>query len=59
MTQLKDFKYKPLTPQQLASLVYDLNKELVEVYARTGMKNEELSKKAQKMINRARLEGIL
>jgi len=59
MTKLKDFKYQSLTPRQLAGLVYDLNKYLVEVGTRTGIKNEDLSERAQKVINRARLEGIL
>jgi len=68
MTELKDFKYQRLTPHQLIKLVYELNKALVEATDRLSWKDlvqvkdpafMEISEKAQKVINRARLEGIL
>ena len=66
MTTLKDFHYSRLTPKQLASLVYELNKALVDAIDRLSVisqvkdpKYSEVSERAQKIINRARLEGIL
>ena len=56
------FNYKPLTKHQLAKMVYELNKELVEILEIVGGKNigsRDVSEKAQKMIARARTEGIL
>jgi len=62
VTQLKDFKYQHLTPRQLARLVYDLNKALVFEMGNGNSedpKHMELREKAVRVINRARLEGIL
>jgi len=62
VTQLKDFHYSRLTPKQLAGLVYDLNHALVDEMRKsqsTDILNRDISERAQKIINRARLEGIL
>jgi len=57
VTQLK---YKLLTNKQLAKMVYELNKEMVRLNIFPGTTGPgELKEKALKMINRARLEGIL
>lgn len=62
MTTLKDLHYSRLTPKQLASLVYDLNHALVDEMRKSqssDVLNRDISERAQKIINRARLEGIL
>lgn len=62
MTELKDFKYRRLTPHQLMRLIYDLNHALVDEMrkSRSGdPHNREVSERAQKVIGRARVEGIL
>jgi len=54
------FHYRPLTNKQLAKMVLELTKEMIEIRKFTGTKlGAEMTEKAQKMINRARLEGIL
>lgn len=55
------FHYKSLTKRQLAKMVYELNKQLVANH-NSGSRDifmKDLREKAQKMINRARLEGLL
>jgi len=62
VTELKDFNYSRLTPTQLAKLVYDLNHALVDEMRKSqssDVLNRDISERAQKIINRARLEGIL
>jgi len=64
------FKYKALTNRNLATLVYDLNLNLVKLMTAVAESKDpniraavrratECGTKAQKIINRARLEGIL
>ena len=56
------FHYKALSRKQLAQMVYDLNKQIVDLeqdYPISGPVVEEITIRAKKMINRARLEGLL
>jgi len=54
------FHYKALSRKQLAQMVYELNHALVDaVHTPAFSQWETIREKAQKMINRARLEGLL
>jgi len=56
------FHYKALSRKQLAQMVYNLNRELVEfvrVVPPGTVGTDAVMVRAQKMINRAKLEGLL
>jgi len=58
----RKFHYQRLTPRQLTTLIYELNKALVFEMNNSGSKDPkhmELREKAVKVIQRARMEGIL
>jgi len=53
-------RYKALSKRQLAQMVYDLDKAITDAaQGPSALLRQDVRERAQKMINRARLEGLL